>query len=152
MSSLEAERMSVALRSGGDILFGDLVDRRGLVRVGGGGALAGVAFLWCKAAAGGVHAFDSCVVSVLASFAVVFSSFIVVWKRAWDAERGRWGSRVVPSPFSISGMGATLFLVCSRVDWYLLVSSLRWTMVDEGTYVSRGAVDSVLADLDGAVV
>lgn len=92
MSSLEAERMSVALRSGGDILFGDLVDRRGLVRVGGGGALAGVAFLWCKAAAGGVHAFDSCVVSVLASFAVVFSSFIVVWKRAWDAERGRWGS------------------------------------------------------------
>lgn len=88
MSSLEAERMSVALRSGGDILFGDLVDRRGLVRVGGGGALAGVAFLWCKAAAGGVHAFDSCVVSVLASFAELFSFFVVVLEKSLGCGEG----------------------------------------------------------------
>ncbi|KAH8644332.1 hypothetical protein IG631_01796 [Alternaria alternata] len=45
-------------------------------------------------------------------------------RRAGATKRGRWGKRVVPSPFSISGMGATLFFVCWRVACHMVRAEL----------------------------
>lgn len=62
---------------------------------------------------------------------------------------------VLPSPFSGSGIGAT-FLVCSMLAWssvaFPSVGVLRPCSLDHSTYISRRAVDGVLARLNGAVV
>lgn len=57
----------------------------------------------------------------------------------------------VPSPFSISGMGATLFFACWRVVYGHVRGNSKERDVLRMTYVTRVAVDDVLT-LDGAVV
>jgi hypothetical protein len=69
---------------------------------------------------------------LLLSFSLCFLLLSPSFERAREVKRGRWG-RVLPSPFSISGMGATLFFVCWRVACYLSVSSQRCKL--SGRYV-----------------
>lgn len=59
-------------------------------------------------------------------------------------------SSFVPSPFSYSGIGATLFFACWRVAYGHVSVGKRGTD-SKVTYVSRGTVNDVLA-LDGTVV
>lgn len=70
-----------------------------------------------------------------------------------ELSRGKLANRSVPSPFSSSGMGAT-FLVCSMVACPGLVNDAAPEVVigNKKTHVSRGAVDGVLAGLNGTVV